>query len=490
MAEVMLRELTGNCGIDSGLERDPWNIDVYKSRNSFKASIVSLDGVPCVKFLAIIYASQENNPDNFNCDFIKSNNFRYALKFESGESSINQEDNIAKLILLATSRHWSRITVYIPIVKGIGRITGVSSMLDGFTSTGTLQIPINHRTQQRSTKISFNLSGTPIDIDDNWFNATPVLIDNTESNKTFYEGDTITINGSALDTDNGNIINIKYKINNGTTRAIATGISDGVTPLNYSKTLKYTANTLKDGDTVVASGIVDGQTYTITIWAEDDQGGKSQEVVRNFNVVPNRPPILTIDTIENQSNKINSEKIIVTGNVIDADNNDVTVSVRINNNASIQVYEGVPSTFTFDVKIADLIEGENTITVISKDTFDFTTTKTIKLNKIRNAVPVKEAIARYKINPPSGSAKQILAWVQREIGDLTVDADISMVLAGEQEQYSPMAKLTAPINDFIEEDEFAFEADAEKDNIVLKLKLNKVDPLSEKSIKQISGVLK
>ena len=320
-------------------------------------------------------------------------------------------------------------------------------------------------------------------------NKDPILADNTPNNKIFYEGEIITINGSAKDTDSGNVVTIKYKINNGTTRAMATGISNGTTSLNYSKILKYTIGTLKDGNTTIASGLVDGQTYKITIWAEDDQGGKSAEVVRNFTVIPNRAPVLTINPIENQTNKINSEKLTISGTVTDADENDVIVDVKINNNTNVRVYSGVPSDFSYDIKIDDLKEGENTITVTSKDTFDFTTTKTIKLNKTRNVVPLKTAIARYKISPPTGSVKEILTWIQTESGDLTIHADVSMVLSGEREQYNEMNKIVAPINNLFEEKEFSYKATEAKDNITLKLKLNKSNIESIQGIKQISGVL-
>ena len=320
-------------------------------------------------------------------------------------------------------------------------------------------------------------------------NDAPTLTDNTENNKTFYEGNIISINGSATDSNNGNVVSIKYKINTGTTKAIATEISDGKTHINYSKTLTYTLGTLKDGDTIVANGLVDGQTYKIIIWAEDDQGGKSTEVVRNFTVVPNRAPVLTINSIENQTNKINLERITISGTVTDADGNDVTVDVKINDSASVRVYSGTPSDFTFDIKIADLVEGENTLTVTSKDTFDFTATKTIKLNKTRNAVPLKTSVARYKISPPAGSASEILAWIQKESGGLTIDADVSMVLSGESEKYNAMNKFVAPINNLFEEKEFSYKATEAKDNITLKLKLSKENTESTTSIKQISGVL-
>lgn len=321
-------------------------------------------------------------------------------------------------------------------------------------------------------------------------NASPNITDNTNNNKVFYEQEILNINGSVSDTDNGDIMSVKYKVNNGTTRAIATSISDGTTPIAYSKTIKFTNNKLYDGVNEVATGLVDGQTYAITIWAEDDKGGKSTEIVRNFTVVPNRPPVLAIDPITPKTDKINSELLSLSGTVTDADGNDVAVSLRLNESTSKQIYSGVPSAFTTDIKISDLIEGSNTLTITAKDTFDFVITKTVTIKKTKNATKLKTGVARYKVNPPSGSAKQIIAWIQKEVGDLIVDADVSMVDADAQEVYVPMTKLSAPIDDLIEEDEFSHEELVEKSDIVLKLKLTKIDALSTASIKQVSGVLK
>lgn len=55
-------------------------------------------------------------------------------------------------------------------------------------------------------------------------NATPTVILNTTEARTLYENDTFTIDGQASDSDNGNIVNVKYQIGAGTVRAIATGI--------------------------------------------------------------------------------------------------------------------------------------------------------------------------------------------------------------------------------------------------------------------------
>ncbi|UED72164.1 DNRLRE domain-containing protein, partial [Brevibacillus sp. HD3.3A] len=71
-------------------------------------------------------------------------------------------------------------------------------------------------------------------------NNTPTLsLTNPTNNQTLAEGSTFPIAGEASDADNGNVVTVKYKINNGTARAIASGVSDGSSPLSFAKTLTY-----------------------------------------------------------------------------------------------------------------------------------------------------------------------------------------------------------------------------------------------------------
>ncbi|WP_051925566.1 Ig-like domain-containing protein, partial [Brevibacillus borstelensis] len=113
-------------------------------------------------------------------------------------------------------------------------------------------------------------------------------------NQTLTEGKTYTISGSATDLDNGNVVTIKYKINNGTPRAINSGVSDGSTPISFNKTLTYRNKRLWDGSTdVVGYDLAEGTNHTLTVWAEDDKEGKSPDTTRTFTVTWNRPPVIS-----------------------------------------------------------------------------------------------------------------------------------------------------------------------------------------------------
>lgn len=104
------------------------------------------------------------------------------------------------------------------------------------------------------------------------------------------EGNTYVIAGTATDTNNGNVVTVKYKIDDGTVYNITASVSNGTTPINFSKTLTYLNNRLYDGSNPVTPILAENVTHTLTVWAEDDQGGRSANTTRNFSVLYNQPP--------------------------------------------------------------------------------------------------------------------------------------------------------------------------------------------------------
>lgn len=128
-------------------------------------------------------------------------------------------------------------------------------------------------------------------------NSIPSISLVTSDNQTLSQAvtsNTYTIQGSTIDIDSGNVVSIKYKINNGTVRAITSSVSDGSTPISCAKNLTFNNKRLWDGSIdVVGADLAENTDHTLTVWAEDDKGGKSAEVVRKFRVVWNRPPIIS-----------------------------------------------------------------------------------------------------------------------------------------------------------------------------------------------------
>lgn len=321
-------------------------------------------------------------------------------------------------------------------------------------------------------------------------NSAPTVTLNTTNNRTLYENDTLTIDGQATDTDSGNVISVKYKIDNGTYKTIDAKVSDGSTPLSFSKSLTFKQGKLYDRETAITGDLETGVAHTLTVWSEDDQGGKSADVVRTFYVVPNRAPQITVDPFAEQSNLINADIITISGTASDPENDNVVVSYQLNGGIPVEVYNGAPGNWSFDLQLKSLQKGDNTVVLEVTDIYGVKTSKTLKITKTPNTIPLKNAVAVWKITPPAGSAQEVLAWIQREIGDLAVNAEVSMTNAGEQENFVPMTLTnTAPVNSTIAEDEFNYLAASTKDTIILKLNLSRTDTNSDKGIKLVSGGL-
>lgn len=172
-------------------------------------------------------------------------------------------------------------------------------------------------------------------------NSAPTLTLSTPTNsQTLPEGTSYSIQGTATDPDPGNVLTVKYKINNGTPQALQSGVSDGSTPLSFAKTLTFRNKRLRDGTTdVTGADLAENVDHTLTVWAEDDQGGKSTEVVRKFRVIHNRAPI-----ISDQDRNLGTIKITpsITYTVADPEENPFTVTEKING-STLRSYSGVPN---------------------------------------------------------------------------------------------------------------------------------------------------
>lgn len=162
----------------------------------------------------------------------------------------------------------------------------------------------------------------------------------------------------------------------------------------------------------------------------------------------------------------------------------MVVKYKVNNSLSTQIYSSPAGPWTFDLSLKDLKDGENIIVVEVSDSYNFKTSKTIKLNKTSNATPLSKSVQRYKIVSPTGSAQGVLLWIQREATQ-TVSAEISMTNGTEQEAYSEMTlSNTAPVSLGTLEDQFEFQAAAAKGNINVKLNITGTG-----AVTLVSGVL-
>ncbi|MEA0552972.1 hypothetical protein U1P98_04510 [Lysinibacillus irui] len=317
--------------------------------------------------------------------------------------------------------------------------------------------------------------------------APTVSLTGPGDNTTLYENDSYNIAGTAYDDDKDQSVTVYYQINNEPRKVLATNLSK--TQIALSKQLTFKAGKLYDGETVITNTLSEGVAHKLKVWAVDNENAPSVEIERSFYVVPNRAPLLSIDAVV-PSGIINTDIFTISGTASDQDaNSNVKVNFRINGANPIEIYDGTGGAWEFDVTLSQLQVGENTIIIEVIDNYGAKTSKTVKLKKNEVKTPILQSVARYKVEPPKGSAKGVLIWVQRDEG-LDLKAELSMTLKGEQESYEQLTAMhTAPVYEGVLEDEFYYETSEPKDNIILKLTTSRADVTIDNKIYLIMGVL-
>lgn len=207
--------------------------------------------------------------------------------------------------------------------------------------------------------------------------------------------------------------------------------------------------------------------------------------------MPNRAPLLSVDAVV-PSGVVDADKFKISGKAWDQDaNSNLTVKRRINNGNAVEIYSGSGGEWEFEIALAQLQIGDNVIVVEVLDNYGAKTSKTIKLNKNEVKTPILQSVARYKIEPPKGTAKGVLLFIERD-RELDLKVELSMTLAGEQEQYetlTPADTASMSYNDNIVEDTFYYETTEPKENIVLKLSTTRPDATGNHKIHLISGAV-
>ena len=251
-------------------------------------------------------------------------------------------------------------------------------------------------------------------IKSSWFNTTPTLnVVSPSDNQTLTENATINIQGTASDTDKDNVVTIKYRINNGTTRALQSGVSNGSTPISFAKTLTFRAKRLYDGTTdLIGSDLAENTDHTLTIWAEDDEGGKSTEVTRKFRVVHNRPPVINGQNVDlGVLNAIPSKTYTVTEPEGDA----FTITEKINGKV-IRTFAGTDSkentaTIPLDTWLRLSLTAVHTLTIEATDSKGMTSTRSYTFRRSADKIA-------FALRNPFGTdiaAKRILVTIDATI---------------------------------------------------------------------------
>lgn len=320
-------------------------------------------------------------------------------------------------------------------------------------------------------------------------NSPTISISLPSNNQTLYENDTMYISGDAYDADKDQSVTVFYQINGEQRKVLATNVSQ--TQITLSKQLTFKDGKLFDGETALTGTLAEGVAHTLKVWAVDSENGQSATIERAFYVIPNRAPLLTIDAVV-PSGVVDADKFKISGTSSDQDANaTVKVTKKVNATNPVEIYSGPGGAWEFDVSLAELVIGENTIVVEVIDNYGAKTSKTIKLKKNEVKTPILHAVARYKVTPPTGSAKGVLLFIERD-EDMDLKVELSMTLAGEQEQYETLtADNTAPMpnTNGIVEDTYYHEVTEPKDNIILKLSTTRPDATVNHKIHLISGAI-
>ncbi|MEK8196275.1 sialidase family protein [Lysinibacillus sp. FSL M8-0134] len=316
-----------------------------------------------------------------------------------------------------------------------------------------------------------------------------VSLTSPSNNQTLYENDTINITGDAYDADKDQSVTVFYQIDGEQRKVLATNVSQ--TQISLSKQLTFKDGKLFDGETALTGTLAEGVAHTLKVWAVDSDNSQSATIERTFYVVPNRAPLLSVDAVV-PAGVVDSDKFKISGTSSDPDANaNVKVTKKVNANNPVEIYNGPGGAWEFDVSLAELVVGENTIVIEVIDNYGAKTSKTIKLKKNEIKTPILHAVARHKITPPAGSAKGVLLFIERD-EDMDLTVELSMTLVGEQEQYETLtANNTAPMpnTNGIVEDTFYFETTEPKDNIILKISTTRPDATVNHKIHLISGAV-
>ncbi|WKT76939.1 hypothetical protein [Lysinibacillus fusiformis] len=319
--------------------------------------------------------------------------------------------------------------------------------------------------------------------------APTVSLTGPGDNSTLYENDTLNISGTAYDPDLDQAVTVYYQINAEPRKVLTTNLSK--VQIALSKQLTFKAGKIYDGEIVLTDTLAAGIEHKLKVWAVDSENATSKVVERTFFVVPNRAPLLSIDAVV-PSGVVDVDKFKIGGTALDEDaNSTVKVTRKINSGDPVEIYSGQSGAWEFDVSLAELAVGDNTIVIEVIDNYGAKASKTIKLKKNEVKTPILHAVARYKITPPAGSAKGVLLFIERD-EEMDLKVELSMTLAGEQEQYETLtADNTAPMPNIngIVEDTYYHEATEPKDNIILKLSTTRPDAAVNHKIHLISGAI-
>ncbi|GED55410.1 hypothetical protein BBO01nite_46510 [Brevibacillus borstelensis] len=249
-------------------------------------------------------------------------------------------------------------------------------------------------------------------------NQLPTVTLTTADGQMLTEGATLQVEGSAMEFDVDNNVLVKYRINSGPTRNLASGVSDGVTPLSFARVLTYRNKRIWDGAAeVVGADLAENTDHVLTVWADDDQGGKSPEVTRKFRVIHNRPPSISGANEDLGTIMVPPSKVYT---VTEPEGNQFTVTEKIDG-IVIRSFPGVAGqeetvTIPHDRWIRLDLDTPHTLTVEASDSNGLTSTRTYTFTRTETHIEFllnfdnPDVVAHFT---PDGMPKRVLLTLER-----------------------------------------------------------------------------
>lgn len=249
-------------------------------------------------------------------------------------------------------------------------------------------------------------------------NPPTLALSSPSDNQVLAEGNSYPVEGTASDADIGNVVTVKYQINNGPVRALQSGVSDGSTPISFVRNLVYRNKRIWDGSIDVAGvDLAENTDHTLKVWSEDDQGGKSAEVTRNFRVIHNRPPVISGSNEDLGTIMVPPTK---TYTVTEPEANPFTVTEKINGTV-IRSFPGVAGrgetvTIPHDLWLRLDLDTPHTLTVEATESQGLTSTRTFTFIRTETHIEFllnfdNPAVAAHFT--PDGMPKRVLVTLER-----------------------------------------------------------------------------
>lgn len=287
-------------------------------------------------------------------------------------------------------------------------------------------------------------------------NKPPVLNLTTLNSLILHEKDQLPIAGDVTDTDVGNVVTVKYQINSTTVRNVKAYVSTGAKE-TFDKPLTFRGGNLYDGSTLVASHLAEGVNHSLKVWAEDDQGGKSEIATRTFKVITNRPPVLAITSTPIANNLLDEDTITIEGTATDPDDNAMTLTAQIHDvTETIPIDNNGQWSFSFALNL--LKDGDNLITFTLADQYQVTDTARVKVTRNAQRTYTQNVAMRLAVSSPE-DIDTLIMWIKRGAADNKLRAMISIDKPGEEQNFVVMEKRETISNiagSAVHEDEFFF----------------------------------